>query len=181
MIDTKITTNNDMIARTYVTDSPTNGYIQVNQSYGNTVFSYNVSEDNLLTADNIVVIGTVYATDGSFAGEVKASSGNIGGWKIATDSSKALYYDPINYDFITTPIKTISYDDIKENSHYYIKKVNTARRLIDITNVSGTRIVNVTGTYSSIYVGSTPNVSSGKSIIGGTEVGDFKFVLNSSD
>jgi hypothetical protein len=58
----------------------------------------------LLTANNAVIYGTVYATNGSFSGKVESTSGHIGGFEIgstllsATDTfhwgnTEAEYYD----------------------------------------------------------------------------------------
>lgn len=41
-----------------------------------------VDSDGLLIASNAVIYGTIYATNGSFSGEIEADSGHIGGWSI---------------------------------------------------------------------------------------------------
>lgn len=41
-----------------------------------------VDSNGLLTASNAVIYGTVYATNGSFSGEIEANSGHIGDWSI---------------------------------------------------------------------------------------------------
>lgn len=41
-----------------------------------------ISKDGLLTANNAVIYGTIYATDGEFTGKITATSGDIGNWKI---------------------------------------------------------------------------------------------------
>ena len=51
----------------------------------------NVSKDGLLTARNAVIYGTVYATDGSFTGEVTASKLTLGSTvKVSTDNISGL-------------------------------------------------------------------------------------------
>lgn len=52
-----------------------------------------ISTQGLLTARNALIYGTVYATDGEFAGKITAESGRIGGWNIA---SNGLQYKPSN-------------------------------------------------------------------------------------
>lgn len=58
-----------------------------------------ISKDGLLQANNAIIYGTIYATNGEFSGsikcgdgfsvtsegKIKSSSGEIGGWKITTD------------------------------------------------------------------------------------------------
>lgn len=48
-----------------------------------------ISKDGLLTANNAIIHGTIYATDGEFTGKITATSGDIGNWKIKslTDGS----------------------------------------------------------------------------------------------
>lgn len=51
----------------------------------------NVSKDGLLTARNAVIYGTIYATDGSFTGEVTASKLTLGSTvKVSTDNISGL-------------------------------------------------------------------------------------------
>lgn len=46
-----------------------------------------ISEDGALIADNAVIHGTIYATDGKFSGEVEATSGTFNGTVHASDGS----------------------------------------------------------------------------------------------
>jgi hypothetical protein len=36
-----------------------------------------------LVADNAVIWGTIYATNGEFTGEITATGGDIGGWNVS--------------------------------------------------------------------------------------------------
>lgn len=66
-----------------------NEYIVFGRSQGTNVDGENyicVSKDGLLTARNALIYGTVYATDGEFAGKITAKSGKIAGWDISGNS-----------------------------------------------------------------------------------------------
>ena len=54
-------------------------------SDGQNSIGFRVSNTGLLTANNAVIYGTIYAKDGKFAGEIEAGSGSIGGWTIESD------------------------------------------------------------------------------------------------
>ena len=56
---------------------------------------FKVSSEGLLTCTNAVVRGVIYAQAGSFTGNVKATTGNIGGWNI---DSGGILYSSTNYD-----------------------------------------------------------------------------------
>ena len=95
--------------KSYTTISDNNGFIYTNVGYGtqnanHTSSYFQVSTDGLLTANNAVIYGTVYATNGSFSGKVESTSGHIGGFEIgntllsATDTfhwgnTEVEYYD----------------------------------------------------------------------------------------
>lgn len=55
-------------------------------SSGHNSIGFQVSNKGLLTANNAIIYGTIYAKDGKFAGEIEAGSGKIGGWTINSDS-----------------------------------------------------------------------------------------------
>ena len=98
-----------------------NNYVYVDISTGDT-YSYNdskytknndikfftVSTKGLLTANNAVISGTIYATNGWFSGGISASEGHFGNWKIlktgqlkGTPSDKKAGYEIIlnpNYE-----------------------------------------------------------------------------------
>ena len=42
-----------------------------------------ISKDGLLEANNAIISGTVYATDGEFSGKISATKGDVGGWNIS--------------------------------------------------------------------------------------------------
>jgi hypothetical protein len=48
----------------------------------NNIKFFTVSTDGLLTANNAVISGTIYATNGWFSGKITASEGEIGNWQI---------------------------------------------------------------------------------------------------
>ena len=65
------------------------GYVLLGVKRGNDSTGQNyfkVSTDGLLKARNAVIYGTIYATDGEFAGKITANSGSIGGWSISSTS-----------------------------------------------------------------------------------------------
>lgn len=59
-----------------------------------------ISKNGLLQANNAIIYGTIYATDGKFNGSIYSKSGRIGGWEIApgyirketTDDSQKHHY-----------------------------------------------------------------------------------------
>ena len=55
-----------------------------------------VSRDGLLTARNALIYGTVYATDGEFAGKITSTEGAIGCWSITANDIRAGNYTQSN-------------------------------------------------------------------------------------
>lgn len=94
---------------TYYTYRPTSGeFLITNVGKGKDASGsdyFMVDTNGLLTARNALIYGTVYATNGSFAGEITASSGSIGGFEIGDlllhtdDKLCGMGNDPYFYSF----------------------------------------------------------------------------------
>ena len=90
--DVKINTSSIDGIDAYATKNSLNVYIEKDGTLGTlppdgatdggAYQGFKVSTDGLLTASNALIYGSVYATNGRFAGEISSASGDIGGWNI---------------------------------------------------------------------------------------------------
>lgn len=99
-----ITTKTITIGNTTYTTKQSDNYVITNVGIGtqnaeHTNSYFKISKDGLLEANNALIYGTVYATDGRFSGDVIANtltanvSGSIAGWSF---NDKAFYKNNIN-------------------------------------------------------------------------------------
>lgn len=95
----------------YVDISTSDVYSCKNSTYtkDNDIKFFTVSTEGLLTANNAVISGTIYATNGWFSGGISASEGHFGNWKIlktgqlkGTPSKKAGYEIILNPNYETS-------------------------------------------------------------------------------
>ena len=56
-----------------------------------------INKDGLLTADNAVIRGTIYATNGYFSGKLTSNEGSIGGWSLTETGMSKTIKDQYDY------------------------------------------------------------------------------------
>jgi hypothetical protein len=112
-----------------------------------------ISKEGLLTARNALIYGTIYATDGEFAGKITANEGKIGNWFIGSNGL---------YDAAPTGTTSV----------FLVPKGK---------NISGKNFVISVGNYDNFNTGSEKNLSYFGVTTGGklyAKGGEFKGTLN---
>lgn len=71
---------------TYTTDGGNYVLLNKDNQWGSGDSLVKIEKNGLLEANNAIINGTVYATDGEFTGTVHAGKGDIGGWSITDDA-----------------------------------------------------------------------------------------------
>lgn len=91
-----------------------------------------ISKNGLLEANNAVIYGTVYATDGEFSGSIYSKSGTIGGWNIEENTissfkndNEGLYLDGDEHRIVAYNIHKFGYggtDNMKQRDRTVIEQ-----------------------------------------------------------
>lgn len=137
-----------------------------------------LSKEGLLTAHNAFIYGDIYATNGYFAGELKATKGEIGGWYIGSHRLYASYGGKytrlqdgsLEYSIVVGGSSSTSSGDsapfgVKHDGSFHATKATISGVL---TAGSGSKIGPWTVSSSAIYKGdsSYPTSTSGNIYIG---------------